>query len=154
MSLLCCSCSLRLLLFSPLLSFVLSLSCKCVCVCCSHACALLLASRFSLARSHSCLRSFIRLRSGSCFYSLSGQSTGLLILRSSDWHGLILAKPPKKTENSNLRGFMLHSLSSKCTKLLFQVIKAIINHETVVTLALVLSVHFRSDVRALSCCRC
>jgi len=34
----------------------------------------------------------------------------------------------KKTENSNLHGFEPHRLSSNFTKLLFQIIKAIINH--------------------------
>ena len=33
----------------------------------------------------------------------------------------------QKTENSNLHGFQLHILSSKDTKLLFQIIKAVIN---------------------------
>ena len=35
----------------------------------------------------------------------------------------------KKTDNSNLRGFEQHRLSSKGTKLLFQVIKTIINND-------------------------
>ena len=35
----------------------------------------------------------------------------------------------QKTENSNLHGFEVHRPSSKDTKLLLQVIKAIINHK-------------------------
>ena len=36
----------------------------------------------------------------------------------------------QKTENSNLHGFEVHRPSSKSTKLLLQIIKAIINHLT------------------------
>ena len=51
-----------------------------------------------------------------------GQSAGLSVPRS------IPAKTPK-TENSNLLGSEVHRPSSKGTKLLFQVIKAIINQQ-------------------------
>ena len=58
-----------------------------------------------------------------CKTSSVGQSTGLLILRSS----VRFRQKLKKTENSNLHGFEVHRPSSKGTKLLLQVIKAIIN---------------------------
>ena len=48
---------------------------------------------------------------------------GLFLLRSS----VRLRQTPKKNGNSNLHEFDLHRPSSKGTKLLFQVIKAIIN---------------------------
>jgi len=46
----------------------------------------------------------------------------------SAWQCVCSAKT-QKTENSNLYGFELHRPSSKGTKLLFQVIKAIMNHQ-------------------------
>ena len=58
-----------------------------------------------------------------CKTSSVGQSAGLLILRSP----VRFRQKLKKTENSNLHGFELHRPSSKGTKLLLQVIKAIIN---------------------------
>ena len=60
-----------------------------------------------------------------CKTSSVGQSTGLSIPRSSVrfWQ----PPPQKKTENSILHRFELHRPSDKGTKLLFQVIKAIIN---------------------------
>jgi len=36
----------------------------------------------------------------------------------------------QKTENSNLHGFELHRPSRKGTKLLFKIVKAIINHQS------------------------
>ena len=59
-----------------------------------------------------------------CKTSSVGQSAGLLILRSS----VSFRQKLKKTENSNLHGFEVHRPSSKGTKLLLQVIKAIITH--------------------------
>ena len=56
-----------------------------------------------------------------CKTSSFGQSAGLLIPRSFD------SGKTSKTENSNLHGFELHRPSSKGTKLLLQVIKAINN---------------------------
>ena len=58
-----------------------------------------------------------------CKTSSVGQSAGLLIPRSSVRSRQKLKKP----ENSNLHGFDLHRPSNKGTKLLLQVIKAIIN---------------------------
>ena len=52
-----------------------------------------------------------------------GQSAGLIISRSS----VQFRQKIQKTENSNLHGFELHRPSSKGTKLLLQVIQAIIN---------------------------
>ena len=60
-----------------------------------------------------------------CKTSSVGQSAGLLILRSS----VRFRQKPKKTENSNRHGFEVHRPSSKGTKLLLQVIKAIVNHQ-------------------------
>ena len=51
--------------------------------------------------------------------------------------GSIPAKTPK-TENSNLHGFELHRPSSKGTKLLLQVIKAIINQSSTCSLCLLI----------------
>ena len=63
---------------------------------------------------------------GRCKNSSVGQSARLSILRSSV--RFRQTPPPKKTpKNLNLHGFELHRPSSKGTKLLFQVIKAIIN---------------------------
>jgi len=50
-----------------------------------------------------------------------------MCLPSGLWGGLGLCKKTPKIENSNLHGFELHRPSSKGTKLLLQVIKAIIN---------------------------
>ena len=58
-----------------------------------------------------------------CKTSSVGQSAGLLILRTS----VRFRQKLKKTENSNLHGFEIHRPWSKGTKLLLQVIKAIIN---------------------------
>ena len=62
-------------------------------------------------------------RSKRCIPRSVGQSAGLLILRSS----VRFRQKFKKTENSNLYGFEVHRPSNKGTKLLLQVIKAIIN---------------------------
>ena len=51
-----------------------------------------------------------------------GQSAGLLILRSS----VRFRQKLKKIENSNLHGFEVHRPSSKDTKLLLRIMKAII----------------------------
>ena len=58
-----------------------------------------------------------------CKTSSVGQSAGLLILRSS----VRFRQKLKKTEKSNLHGFEVPRPSNKGTKLLLQVIKAIIN---------------------------
>jgi len=63
---------------------------------------------------------------GRCKTNSVGQSAGLSILRSS----FRFRQNPKKTEISNLHGFELHRPSSKGNKLLFQVIKTIINQCT------------------------
>ena len=60
---------------------------------------------------------------GRCKTSSFGQSAGLSIPRSS----VRVRQNPQKTESSNLHRFELHRPSSKGTKLLFQVIKAIVN---------------------------
>ena len=59
-----------------------------------------------------------------CKTSSVGRSAGLSILRSSV---RFRQKLKNKTVNSNLQGFEVHRPSSKGTKLLLQVIKAIIN---------------------------
>ena len=58
-----------------------------------------------------------------CKISSVGQSAGLLIPRSS----VRFQQKLKKIQYLNLHGFELHRPSSKGTKLLFQVTKAIIN---------------------------
>ena len=67
----------------------------------------------------------IELDPGRCNTSSVGQSAGLSIPRSS----VRFQQNPQKTENSNLHGFELHRPSSKGTKLLVQVIQAIINQD-------------------------
>jgi len=52
--------------------------------------------------------------------------------------GSIPAKTHTKKDKSNLHGFELHRLSSKGTKLLFPVMKAIINQSTIPDFATVI----------------
>ena len=88
-------------------------ACVTVCMCvCVHACA-----RVGMYVCTPCVCA------RRCKTSLVGQSAGLSIPRSS----VCFRQKLKKPRNSNLHVFELHRPSSKGTKLLFQVIKAIIN---------------------------
>ena len=93
----------------------------CVCVCIfTHIHPHTLPPASKIEKTQTTPLSFYPRR---CKTSSDSQSAGLSIPRSS----VRIRQKPKKPKDSNPHGIELHRPSSKGTKLLFQVIKAIIN---------------------------